>query len=49
MKFSLMFLMVIVIGLPTDERIMNNMSDEKFPFQDPSLSIETRVNDLVSR
>jgi len=49
MKFSLMFLIVIVIGLPTDERRMNNMSDERFPFQDPSLSIETRVNDLISR
>ena len=47
--YSILIFMIISLSSDVVERRTDIMTSEKFPFQNPSLSVETRVNDLVSR
>ena len=44
-KFPMIFGIIVLIGTIS----IPSFAQNKFPYQDPSLSVETRVNDLMSR
>ena len=46
-KLAILFILILLVGC--NQRNTNESSNYKFPFQNPSLDREQRINDLISR